>query len=426
LCAINKYPVFPGQVPLDTDWLNPQRATEIAIGFALKAAFGTGTVVDGLACTPTSPASMQVVIGPGSIIYNTTVDTLTTGFGSLAVDNSTALVKIGINTAPTTMSALTAPTTAGQSQNYLIEASFSETDGGPVVLPFYNASNPAVPYSGPNNSGATSNTVRYNTVNLQIKAGAPATTGSQTTPSPDAGFVGIWVVTVPYGAASLTAGNIVQYGAAPIIQARLGPGMFSGRPQLTPFSTPGSYTWTAPVGVTSVEAYVTGGGAGGGSTTASNYGAAGGGAGGTAIGVYQVSPGTSYSVVVGSGGGAGSGGGSSSFSTFASATGGSAGAAASSVNSAGGAGGTASGGALNLNGGYGEDGQSSLTGGATSFGGAGGASYWGGGVRGGQYVTGQNVAAAQTPGSGGGGAYNLVSGSGLGGVGAPGIVVLRY
>jgi len=60
------------------------------------------------------------------------------------------------------------------------------------------------------------------------------------------------------------------------------------------YSTPGSYTWTCPAGVTSVDILVVAGGGAGGS----NLGG-GGGAGGV---VYQtaatVSPGTGYTVVV--------------------------------------------------------------------------------------------------------------------------------
>ena len=47
---------------------------------------------------------------------------------------------------------LTAPTTAGQSISYLIEASFAEAASTAVALPYYNASNPSVAYSGPANS----------------------------------------------------------------------------------------------------------------------------------------------------------------------------------------------------------------------------------------------------------------------------------
>lgn len=93
------------------------------------------------------------------------------------------------------------------------------------------------------------------------------------------------------------------------------------------FTSSGS--WTAPTGVTRVEAIVVGpGGGGGGYNTSTAFPGSNGGSGGVAIGNYAVTPGTSYTVTIGAGGAAGgnnangSGGGTTSFGSFASATGG--------------------------------------------------------------------------------------------------------
>lgn len=110
----------------------------------------------------------------------------------------------------------------GQSINYLIEAQFQEVDSIPVVLNYYNASNPAVPFSGPGNTGAPQNTQRKGTVVVQAKAGTAATTGTQTTPAPDAGFVGLYVVTVANGQSSVTAANISTLSTAPFLTAGAG------------------------------------------------------------------------------------------------------------------------------------------------------------------------------------------------------------
>ena len=59
--------VYPGAIPLDTDFLLTNRNTLVAIGALTRATLGTNTVADGLACTPTSPASLSVVVAPGSI-----------------------------------------------------------------------------------------------------------------------------------------------------------------------------------------------------------------------------------------------------------------------------------------------------------------------------------------------------------------------
>ena len=93
---------------------------------------------------------MNVIVGPGSITQMGPIDLL--AYGSIAADATDQMVKMGINITPTTFS-LTAPSSVGQSINYLIEAAFEEVDGSPIVLPYYNASNPAQSFSGPGNSG---------------------------------------------------------------------------------------------------------------------------------------------------------------------------------------------------------------------------------------------------------------------------------
>jgi hypothetical protein len=87
--------VYPGSIPLDTDLLNVQRSTMIAIGYLAQATLGAGVVVDGLACTPVSPASLAVVIGPGSITQLSPIDP--NSFGSLGVDANDPVVKMGVN-----------------------------------------------------------------------------------------------------------------------------------------------------------------------------------------------------------------------------------------------------------------------------------------------------------------------------------------
>lgn len=90
------------------------------------------------------------------------------------------------------------------------------------------------------------------------------------------------------------------------------------------YTTPGSYTFTVPAGVTSVRAIVIGGGGSGG-RCGSSYGGGGGGGGGFAMGVYSVTPGQAIPVTVGIGGpgyNTYGNGGTSSFGAFCSATGG--------------------------------------------------------------------------------------------------------
>lgn len=197
--------VTPGQLPLDTDLLNTNKNVMIALGDLMASLFGTSTIAYGLSVSPTTPASLSVNVAPGSIYAVSTVDA--TAYGSLAADTTDTIVKQGVLLSATQL-AMLAPTTAGYSVNYLIEAAFSEVDGIPQLLPFYNSTNPAQPYQGPGGNNQQINTRRQGQVSLVAKAGIAATTGTQVTPSPDAGYIGLAVVTIAYGQTQINAGNI--------------------------------------------------------------------------------------------------------------------------------------------------------------------------------------------------------------------------
>ena len=384
----------------------------VGLGFSAQMAAGTSMTATGLAISATSPASLTINIGAGAITQLTEVDA--SGFGSLAADTNN-LVKVGVNQASTPFT-LTAPATSGQSINYLIEATFQEQDGTPVVLPYVNPSNPALPYSGPSNSGVAQNTVRAQTVSLQLLAGAAANTGTQTTPSTTAGWAPLYIITVNHGQTAITSWTVAP--GSPFIDGGsiLAAAQSAGK-RLAAFTSSGNFT--VPAGVTTVRAHVLGGGGGGGGGNAS-YAAAGGGSGGYACGTFTVTPGEVVAVTVGAGGAGGGNpggsGGTSSFGALISASGGLGGAGAGASNCAGGAPGQGSGGAINLYGGFGNDGNPSSGAGA---GGAGGASAFGGG---GRSASGGSLAALAY-GSGGGGCYGA---SGFGGAGASGLVFVEY
>ena len=61
---------------------------------------------------------------------------------------------------------------------------------------------------GRKGNGLTQNTVRKGAVVVQVKAGASATTGSQVTPAPDSGYVGLYVITVANAQTTITSSNI--------------------------------------------------------------------------------------------------------------------------------------------------------------------------------------------------------------------------
>lgn len=194
-------------------------------------------------------------------------------------------------------------------------------------------------------------------------------------------------------------------------------------PGLQVFSTAGFFTFTVPAGARPTTEFVIevwGGGGGGGGAAGSTAGAGAGGGGGYVLkNLRGLTPGETISVTVGEGGAAGAytkyggPGGSSSFGNHCSATGGAGGTTTSSA-SAGGDGGMGVGGDLNLKGQPGEGTESTLPG-------NGGAGARGGGGGLGGYISAGSPGSA--PGGGGGGGDNA---SNPGGVGAQGMVVVKW
>jgi hypothetical protein len=415
--------VYPGSIPLDTDLLTVNRNAMIALGYLAQAVLGTGTVVDGLACTPTSPASMTITVGPGTISQLSIIDMLP--YGSLPADTTDPLLKIGINIALTSFT-VTAPTTSGQSANYLIQAAFQESDTNPIVLPYYNAAQPSQPYSGPANSAAAQNTLRMQSVELQMKSSAPAASGTQSTPPVDNGWTGLYVITVSYGQTSVSLANISTLPTAPFLTWKLPwlrPGFGSG---IQSFTTSGNFM--VPAGVTQVEVEVWGGGAGSYASVSgvSSGSASGGGSGGgyARKRITGLIPDQSVTVVAGSGGNWGTvssgatSGGTSSFGSYVSATGGSLNCLASATSPQNGAtpAGMGIGGDVNL---IGSAGQAAVL----TQGGMGGAAPMGGSQN-----SGTTGVAGVFPGGGAAGAGTGSNGNTpyTGAAGAPGLVVVRW
>jgi hypothetical protein len=78
-----------------------------------------------------------------------------------------------------------------------------------------------MPYSGAGGNGVSQAQTRKCGVAVQVKAGTAATTGSQVTPTPDAGYIGLWVVTVANGQTTITSGNISLYPGAPLVTSSM-------------------------------------------------------------------------------------------------------------------------------------------------------------------------------------------------------------
>lgn len=213
---VDRVTVYAGAIPLETDILNGERNTMVAIGGIGSALFGATTTANGLACAPTAPASMRVQVGPGEIYARENLDD--TPFSSLPPDTAHQIVKQGIMLEQVRLNC-PAPTTVGQTISYLVQAAFQEADTDAVTLPYYNSSDPTQAYSGPANSGTAQPTARRGTVVISAKPGVAAATGSQTVPPADAGFIGLYVVTVAYAATAISAGNIVPIAGASVVPA---------------------------------------------------------------------------------------------------------------------------------------------------------------------------------------------------------------
>jgi hypothetical protein len=210
--------VYPGAIPLETDLLNTNKYSMIGAAKLAHTILGDGPWLQGLACTANSPAALNVIVAAGQIYSLQNIDG--TAYSSLAADTAHTILKQGILLGAVTLST-PAPATAGQSVNYLVQITYTDTDSGATVLPYYNSSNPSQAYSGPNNSGTAQNTVRTGACSVLVKAGIAATTGTQVTPAPDSGYIGAYVVTVANGQTTVTAVNIVTNAGAPFITETL-------------------------------------------------------------------------------------------------------------------------------------------------------------------------------------------------------------
>jgi hypothetical protein len=213
--TLDRQIVYGSAIPLDTDLLSMNKNAMVGLGYSLLDALSAVTFVSGLPCSQTATPSLAVLLGAGRIYSLQNVDN--TAYGSLAADTAHQIVKQGIQFGNVTL-ATAAPTTSGQSINYLIQAAYQDGDAVNAVLPFYNSANPSVPFSGQGNSGAPLPTQRQGLLTVTAKPGIPATTGSQTTPAPDSGFVGLYVVTVANGQSTVTNSNISVFGGAPFNQ----------------------------------------------------------------------------------------------------------------------------------------------------------------------------------------------------------------
>jgi microcystin-dependent protein len=192
--------VYQRAIPLETDMLNASRDGMVALGWAMQSVLGASTCLSGLACSPTSPASLGIQIGAGAIYSLQSLEA--TAYSSLDADTLHTIVKQGLSLDPVLL-ACPAPATPGFSVVYLVQAAYQDQD------------------IDPNSSGIAQSIQRKGVCVLSLKAGTPVATGTQSAPTADAGFVGLYAVTVAYGQASVSVANIAKVSGAPFLTETL-------------------------------------------------------------------------------------------------------------------------------------------------------------------------------------------------------------
>lgn len=177
----------------------------IGLAKLAKAVFGDGPFINDLTCVPTGPASLDVILNPGEIYDLQAIDA--TAYGPISSD-AREILKQGIMMDAVTLS-FTTPATPGQSIDYLIQVIYQDADTDPESRPFFGG------------SPQTVDTIRRGYLTQNVKAGIPAATGTQVSPTPDAGYTGAWVVTVANGQTQINSGDINVYPGAPFISTKL-------------------------------------------------------------------------------------------------------------------------------------------------------------------------------------------------------------
>ena len=197
--------VYPAEVLANNDLLTAECFRMADVSCLAQAILGAGisnaSLASGLACTPTSPPSFSVDIAPGTIYSYVEYDATpypADGSG-LPADTTDMLYKQGINLQKTVIPSLTAPVSG--TLFYLIQAQLSTTDNFSTTRQYYNPDTPQTPIT------LSANSVRQDSVSFTVKS------SSGGIPSPDSGFIGLWVVTVASTDTSITSGMIAQYSS---------------------------------------------------------------------------------------------------------------------------------------------------------------------------------------------------------------------
>lgn len=205
--------VYPGQIPLETDLLLTNKFAMVGMARLAEVMLGSSTCLYGFECRPGEAKPLSVHVSEGQIYHHEETDK--TAFSTLGPDTETRIVKQGYSQAQNFE--LTLPKVPGHSLCYLLQMKYIDEDTGDIVLPYYNASEPAAGFSGPENSGKAQHTVRAGRCIVALKAGSSAPSGSEQIPDADSGHFAAWVITVRSDSVAITAKDIAMHPTAPFV-----------------------------------------------------------------------------------------------------------------------------------------------------------------------------------------------------------------
>src|SRR5579864_2664178 len=80
-----------GQIVLDTDLLSMGQYAMVGLAKLAAGVLGTNTIVNGFTCTPTTPASLNVLVTPGEVYQIENLEQSTWGAPGLSTDTHNIL-----------------------------------------------------------------------------------------------------------------------------------------------------------------------------------------------------------------------------------------------------------------------------------------------------------------------------------------------
>lgn len=201
--------VFHAEQLRGYDFVSFETDAMIGLARAMLSILGqTTTVIDGATATATGPASLTINLTAGRICQF--ADTDTTAIGLIPQNLANIMQQGYLGASTVTLS--TSGITGGHSRYTLIQAQFNQVDDVPPDdpnggnVPFYNAADPTSPIIN------SIDTERAGVLTIGTKNGTNATTGSEVPPTPDAGWIPLYLVDLAFGQTAINNGDILVAG----------------------------------------------------------------------------------------------------------------------------------------------------------------------------------------------------------------------